>query len=155
MRKKICVQFLACHSPGHLQGPQAWIPQNFCGDCCGNCRGNSRCWGNCCENCRGECPCSEEQRETVLFPAVSAAVPLAPRVSRFRSCLRNSFGESKLGGPVGGRRNGNSWLLQEQKNLAKNKRAHIPSELPRSVGKEDFETARNSWKGPEARKPES
>ena len=44
-----------CHCPDHLQGPQARIPQNCCGDCCGNCRGNSGCWGKCWGNCRSDC----------------------------------------------------------------------------------------------------
>ena len=75
-----------CHSPDHLQGPQARIPKNCCGDCCGNCRGNSGCWGGVLGKLPRRLPGTAlalRSRETAVPLAVSAAVPPAvPPASR-------------------------------------------------------------------------
>ena len=85
-----------CQSPDHLQGPQAQIHQNCCGDCQGNsgCRGE--CWGNCCGDCRGDCPCSEEQRNGIS-PEVSAAIPPAiPPAPRVKAAILEKCGSEKI-----------------------------------------------------------
>ena len=115
-RKSLCQgKLMACffkggtNSPDHLQGPQARIPQNCCGDCCGNCRRNSWCWGecweNCCRDCREECrfsaPQSKDSPPSSLRSSAPSTLPSTPSFpGSFHSSLRSSVGESGLGGPV-------------------------------------------------------